>query len=82
MKNYNQTGGTSVMEVEKSQKTEVNFPSGNFTFKQLEELNTDVSSQTLRSRLKRAVETGTVALSQEVMATGRRGRAQHLYFTN
>ena len=64
------------------QRIEINYPTTSFTFKNLEEMNPDVSSPTLRLRLKEALEDGSITKADEPFMTGKRGRSQHLYSLN
>lgn len=61
------------------QKMTVNYPDHSFTFKQLEQMNPDIKSQTLRLRLKQALDSNKVVKSDDVVRNGNRGRAENMY---
>lgn len=69
-------------ELETKSKKEVSYPSASFTFKNLEVLNPDVKPQTLRVRLKQALEGGQVSRSDDTVHNGGRGRAEYVYVVN
>lgn len=65
--------------LEKSKKLQVNYPKSSFTFKNLEVLNPDIKTQTLRLRIKQALKSGLVTKSDSVVQDGGPGRAEHIY---
>lgn len=68
-----------VVLTERKQNASVNYPASSFTFKNLQELNPEINTQTLRIKLNRDVENGKVNKLPEPLLTGKRGRAEHLF---
>lgn len=56
------------------------YPQTSFTFKDLQDINPEINSQTLRLRLRQAIEAGKVRKADEVLLTGKRGRVEFVYF--